>query len=151
MNCFLVVRYLYKFTSFIVSYLYLFYFFISVLLKVVLIALSQVQTLSILQFLFLKKYYHRNELLWVDGFFLDFLQKKSVDIWLRRLVIYTGFLFSERLVFDYVVRFYLDNILWPLHERSILEVSNVTEMLSTVIFFYFFIFSILVLFIFVVI
>jgi hypothetical protein len=29
---------------------------------------------------FLISYFKRNELLWVDGFLIDFLQKKSVDI-----------------------------------------------------------------------
>lgn len=90
--------------------------------------------------LFLPKYYYRNELIWLDGFLLDFLQKKTADIWLRKFVIYTGFIFSERLVFDFIVKVYLDNLLWPLHSKSILEGSNVTEMLSINIFFYFSIF-----------
>ena len=34
----------------------------------------------ITQLLFLPKYYLRNELIWGDGFLIDFLQKKSVDI-----------------------------------------------------------------------
>jgi hypothetical protein len=60
---------------------------------------------------FLPTYYHRNELLWQDGFLFDFLQKKSADVWLRKFVINTGYLFSERLVFDQVIRVYLDNLL----------------------------------------
>ena len=52
----------------------------------------------------------------------------------RRFVIYTGFLFSERVVFDSVVRVYLDNLIWPGHSYSTFEVSNVSEMLSIVIF-----------------
>jgi hypothetical protein len=85
----------------------------------------------------LPKYYLRNENLWVDGFLFDFLQKKTIDAWIRQWVIYTGFLFSERLVFDSVVRIYLDNVIWPLHDKSIFESSNVSEMLSTVMFLYF--------------
>jgi len=85
----------------------------------------------------LPTYYIRNENLWIDGFLFDFLQKKTMDAWIRQWVIYTGFLFSERLVFDAVVRIYLDNIIWPLHDKSIFESSNVSEMLSTVIFLYF--------------
>jgi hypothetical protein len=85
----------------------------------------------------LPKYYARNENLWVDGFLFDFLQKKTLDSWVRQWVIYTGFLFSERLVFDAVVRIYLDNVIWPLHDKSIFEASNVSEMLSTVMFLYF--------------
>ena len=108
-----------------------------------------VQNLFIASTRFLPSYYLRNELLWVDGFLLDFLQKKSIDIWIRKFVIYSGFIFSERLVFDYVIKLYLDNIIWPLHYSSILEVNNTTEMLSITIFFYFFIFVLCCFFIFI--
>jgi hypothetical protein len=94
---------------------------------------------------FLPTYYHRNELIWVDGFLLDFLQKKSADLWLRKFVIYTGFLFSERLVFEYLVKLYLDNLLWPLHFFGILEAENTIEMLTSVIFLYFSLFTIIAL------
>lgn len=83
---------------------------------------------------FITTYYTRNENLWGDGFLFDFLQKKTADAWVRRFVIYTGFLFSERVVFDSVVRVYLDNLIWPGHSYSTFEVSNVSEMLSIVIF-----------------
>lgn len=105
--------------------------------------LKEFKTLIIKQSKFLLTYYHRNELLWVDGFLLDFLQKKSIDIFLRKFIIYTGFLFSERLVFDYVVRIYLDNIIWPMHYIGVFESNNVIEMLSSIIFLYFLIFSLI--------
>lgn len=94
---------------------------------------------------FIPKFYIRNENMWNDGFLFDFLQKKSVDLWLRKFVIYTGFLFSERLVFDSVIRVYLDNILWPLHYFGSLEANNVLEMLLINIFFYFLLFSLIIL------
>ena len=84
--------------------------------------------------LFLTTFYTRSENIWQDGFLLDFLQKKTADAWIRRFVIYTGFLFSERLVFDSVVRIYLDNLIWPGHDKSIFETSNVSEMLTSIIF-----------------
>ena len=84
--------------------------------------------------LFISTFYTRNENIWQDGFLLDFLQKKTADAWIRRFVIYTGFLFSERLVFDSVVRIYLDNLIWPGHNKSIFETSNVSEMLTSIIF-----------------
>jgi hypothetical protein len=84
--------------------------------------------------LFLTTFYTRSENMWQDGFLFDFLQKKTADAWVRRFVIYTGFLFSERLVFDSVVRVYLDNLIWPGHDKSIFETSNVSEMLTSVIF-----------------
>lgn len=92
---------------------------------------------------FLQTYYTRSENLWNDGFLFDFLQKKTADAWIRRFVIYTGFLFSERLVFDYVVRIYLDNLIWPLHNISIFETSNVSEMLLNVLFMYLSLFTLL--------
>jgi hypothetical protein len=84
--------------------------------------------------LFVSTFYIRNENVWQDGFLFDFLQKKTADAWIRRFVIYTGFLFSERLVFDSVVRIYLDNLIWPGHDKSIFETSNVSEMLTSIIF-----------------
>lgn len=92
---------------------------------------------------FLQTYYTRSENVWNDGFLFDFLQKKTADAWIRRFVIYTGFLFSERLVFDYVVRIYLDNLIWPLHSISIFETSNVSEMLLNVLFIYLSLFTLL--------
>lgn len=83
---------------------------------------------------FITTYYTRNENIWGDGFLFDFLQKKTADAWVRRFVIYTGFLFSERLVFDSVVRIYLDNLIWPGHSYSTFEANNVSEMLSIIIF-----------------
>ena len=85
---------------------------------------------------FVPTYYVRSENMWQDGFLFDFLQKKTADAWVRRFVIYTGFLFSERLVFDTIVRLYVDNLIWPAHYISIFEVSNVSEMLTSVIFLY---------------
>ena len=96
-------------------------------------------------FNFLPKYYLRNENIWLDGFLFDFLQKKSADLWIRKFVIYTGFIFSERLVFDSVVRLYLDNILWPSHYFGFLETNNILEMLLINIYFYFLLFVILIL------
>jgi len=61
---------------------------------------------------FLTTYYKRNELLWNDGLIIDFLQKKSADLFIRKFVIFTGFLFSERFVFEIVVKIYLDNLIW---------------------------------------
>ena len=119
--------------------------FSTVILKVIYNLLSNLQSFTIKNFTFLPTYFKRNELLWVDGFIIDFLQKKSIDIFLRKFVIYTGFIFSERLVFDYLVRFYLDNLIWPLHYVNVFEFNNIREILSIIVFFYFNIFSLLIL------
>jgi len=86
--------------------------------------------------LFIPTFYVRNEYIWQDGFLFDFLQKKTADAWVRRFVIYTGFIFSERLVFDSVVRIYIDNLIWTLHYFSIFELNNVSEMLLSIIYLY---------------
>ena len=79
---------------------------------------------------FVTTFYKRNELVWNDGLIIDFLQKKSADLFIRKFVIFTGFLFSERFVFEIVVKLYLDNLIWPSHRISIFESSNVSEVLS---------------------
>ena len=79
-------------------------------------------------------YYLRSELIWQDGFLFDFLQKKTADAWVRRFVIYTGFLFSERLVFDTIVYIYINNIINSAHNSFTFESSSVSEMLNTLIF-----------------
>lgn len=86
-------------------------------------------------FYFLKNYYILNDLIWQDGFLIDFLQKKIIDKWLRKFVIYSGYLFNERLVFDYVVRFYIDLIIWPGYRINIYEFSNVASLLLVTIIF----------------
>lgn len=85
---------------------------------------------------FIEKYYIRNEYMWQDGFLFDFLQKKTADLWVRQFVIYTGFLFSERFIFENIVRLYLDYLIWPGHNFSIFETNNVSDMLNTMIYLY---------------
>ena len=99
---------------------------------------NSVQKMSVLPL-----YYIRNENIWQDGFLFDFLQKKTADAWVRRFVIYTGFLFSERLVFDSIVRLYVDNVVWVGHDNSIFEVSNVSDVLSATLYVYLTLFFIL--------
>jgi len=91
-------------------------------------------SLTIEKLNFIYTFYARNENMWNDGFLFDFLQKKTADAWVRRFVIYTGFLFSERVIFEFVVRIYLDNLIWPLHTKNLFEAANTAEMLTTTIF-----------------
>ena len=56
---------------------------------------------------------------------------------MRKFVIFTGFLFSERLAFDAVVRIYIDNLTMPLRSFSIFEVDNVSSMLTMILYLYF--------------
>ena len=98
---------------------------------------------------FLSNYYILNELIWQEGFLIDFLQKKVADNWIKKFLILSSYLFNERLVFDKVIRFYLDLIIWPMHKLFIFDINNVSNTLFiTVFFFLFFSYSFLLFFIF---
>lgn len=83
---------------------------------------------------FVRDYYRLNELIWQDGFLIDFLQKKVIDKWLRKFVIYSGYLYSERMLFDFTVKFYLDLIITTGHYYSIFEFNNVASTLLFTLF-----------------
>lgn len=79
----------------------------------------------------LTKFYKLSDLIWQDGLLLDFLQKKVVDKWVRRFLICSSYLFSERTLFKFVVRFYVDYIIWPATAVSIFEFTNISWMLHS--------------------
>ena len=87
---------------------------------------------------FLSTYYFLNELIWQDGFLIDFLQKKVADNWIKKFLIFSSYLFNERLVFDKIIRFYLDLIIWPMHKLFIFDINNVSNTLFITIFFFIF-------------
>jgi hypothetical protein len=60
---------------------------------------------------------------------IDFLQKKIVDKWLRGFVIYSANLFSERLLFDRVVRFYIDFIFRSISSLTVYEYNSASSVL----------------------
>ena len=82
---------------------------------------------------FLTRFYRLNDLMWQDGLLIDFLQKKVADKWIRRFLICSSYLFSERVLFKFVVRFYIDSIVWPSTVISVFEFSNVTSLLSATV------------------
>lgn len=84
--------------------------------------------------LFLNMYYRLNNLLWQEGLLLDFVQKKTVDKLVRKFLILSAYLFSERLVFDRVVKFYSDFILWFSTQQSIYEFTSVAGMILVLLF-----------------
>ncbi len=75
----------------------------------------------IFYFNFLPLFFNRIELVWQEGLLLDFLQKVTCNLWMRKFLIYASYLFNERLVFDNVIRFFLDFVLWPLHYFNFFE------------------------------
>ena len=90
---------------------------------------------------FLYNFFLINEIIWQEGFLIDFLQKLLIDKWTKSFLVYSAYLFNERLVFDNVIKFYLDYIIWPMHKLSIFNVQNVSWMLLHIIvgFLFFFI------------
>jgi hypothetical protein len=92
------------------------------------------------KFFFLLNYYILNELIWQEGFLVDFIQKKMTDNWIKKFLVYSSYLFNERLVFDKVVKFYLNLIIWPLHKLFIFEINNVANILFITVFLFFFFF-----------
>ena len=109
---------------------------LNTLTKYISFILSDISVNLLTQTNFIEKYYIRNEYIWQDGFLFDFLQKKTADLWVRQFVIYTGFIFSERFMFENVVRLYLDYLIWPGHSLSIFETNNVSDMLNVIIYTY---------------
>lgn len=85
----------------------------------------------LLKFSLLPRFYKINDLVWQDGLLLDFLQKKVVDKWVRRFLVLSSYLFSERILFKFVVRFYVDYITWPTTTASIFEFTNISWMLHS--------------------
>lgn len=81
----------------------------------------------------LHNYYRLNDLMWQDGLLIDFLQKKVVDKWMRRFLVFSSYLVSERIIFEIVVRFYIDLVVWPSTLSSVFDFVNVSLTLSALI------------------
>ena len=82
---------------------------------------------------FIPTYYRLNDLMWQDGLLIDFLQKKVLDKWMRRFLVVSSYLFSERILFEIVVRFYIDLVVWPSTKSSVFDFSNVAMTLVAII------------------
>ena len=80
-----------------------------------------------------RRYYKINDLLWQEGFLIDFVQKKSTDKFLKKFLIFSAYTFSERYVFDRVIKFYTDLIVWFLHQQSIYGFNNVANTIMVVV------------------
>jgi hypothetical protein len=91
-------------------------------------------------FFFLPQYFRLNEQIWQEGLLIDFLQKKTIDNWLKKFVIHSANLFNERLAFDQIVKFYLNLFIWPMHKIFIFELNNVSNLLLINLFLFFFLF-----------
>ena len=83
---------------------------------------------------FLHSFYRLNDLVWQEGFLIDFAQKKTTDKFIRKFLILSAYLFSERYVFDKVIKFYNDLVVLFSNKKSIFEFSSVSNMLFTILF-----------------
>lgn len=77
---------------------------------------------------FLPGYYRMNDSIWQEGLLVDWLQKKVFDKWVRRFLVHSAYLVSERVVFDIFVRFYIDYVIWPSHRFSIFDFRSVASL-----------------------
>ena len=87
---------------------------------------------------FLKQYFYKNALVWQEGLLIDFLQKKIVDKWVKKFLISSGYLFNERALFDYVIRFYIDLVIWPGQKSMIFELKSIGSVIFFIVLFWFF-------------
>ncbi len=87
-------------------------------------------------FFFFPNYFNFNKIIWEEGFLIDFLQKKIVDNWLKKFVIFSSYFFNEKLVFDSLIKFYLNLLIKPFHFFSIFEFNSVANLLFITIFFF---------------
>ena len=61
---------------------------------------------------------------------MDFLQKKVLDKWLRRFLIHSANILSERFIFDKLIKVYGDLLIWPSTFNSIFEFKNVASVFT---------------------
>ena len=80
---------------------------------------------------FLPSYYRTTRNAWLEGLYIDLLQKITFDKWLNRFLINSSYLFNERQVFDIIVRFYIDYIIFYLNSKTIWTFKSVSTVLST--------------------
>jgi len=92
---------------------------------------------------FLLKFYTKNELIWQEGLLIDFLQKKSFDNWTKKFLIFSSYLFNEKLIFDKVVKFFINLILIPFQSFFTFDNVSISNFFFLNIIFYFFIFFLL--------
>nr|APW82414.1 orf535 [Laurentiella strenua] len=97
---------------------------------------------------FFKKYFKLNDLIWQEGLLFDFLQKKTIDNWIKKFLIFSAYLFNERLVFDKIVKFFINLVIIPFQKIFIFEYFNISNLLFINIFFFFLIFFFLIFFLF---
>lgn len=104
------------------------------------ISLEKLKFFSITRVLFqtnsIIRYYLLSEILWQEGLLTDFIQKKIINNWVIRFLNYSSYILSERLIFDKIIKFYLDLLIWPLQKSFIFELGSVNSLLWLVVSFF---------------
>ena len=89
---------------------------------------------------FLSHYYVLNALIWQEGLLIDFLQKKITDNFIKKFLINASYLFNERLLFDNIIKFFLNLIIWPFQKFFIFDFNNISNLFFITIILFIFIF-----------
>ena len=64
---------------------------------------------------------------------MDFLQKKVFDKWLRRFVVHSTNILSEKFMFDKLIKVYGDLVVWPGTQNFIFEFSNIASLFTALL------------------
>lgn len=83
---------------------------------------------------FVPRYHQLNDLLWQEGYLIDFAQKKSADKTIRKFLILSAYLFNERSLFDKLIRIYSDIIVLITSKKAIYGFNNVANALTWLVF-----------------
>lgn len=83
-------------------------------------------------FKILPLYYQLTSLLWEDGLLIDFLQKKILDKWIKQFLINSANIFNERILFKFIIKFYMDFVLLPQNLYSYFEVRDIASLLMII-------------------
>nr|YP_010049531.1 hypothetical protein J6674_mgp08 [Strombidium cf. sulcatum]QPL15936.1 hypothetical protein [Strombidium cf. sulcatum] len=78
----------------------------------------------------------KSELIWLDSYLFDYLQKKTTDLWVRRFLIFSGFLFSEHYIYSFLIRIYTINFTNLISNKLPFENFNVIENILNIFFFF---------------
>jgi len=92
----------------------------------------ELQILIITNFFFLKKWYKLSDLIWQEGFLIDFTQKKIADKWIRKFLTHSSYLFNERILFDFVIKMYINFITGSLITNTWYETKQLSSFISLI-------------------
>ena len=90
----------------------------------------KLQILIITNSSFLKNWYKLSDLIWQEGFLVDFTQKKIIDKWIRKFLTHSSYLFNERVLFDLIIKIYINFITGSLVANTWYETKQLSSLIS---------------------